>query len=68
MSPIFNRHALSGLSTYELKILRGSIRQRLCDDQLSEQDRINLVLSLDSVDAVLRNRLAATPLAPCPRF
>ena len=68
MSPSFNRHALSGLSTYELKILRGSIRQRLCDDQLSEQDRINLVLSLGAIEAVLRTRLAATPPAPRPRF
>ena len=68
MSPIFNYHALNGLSTTELEKLRGFIRQRLCSDQLSEQERLNLVLSLDAIEAVLRTRLAATPPAPRPRF
>ncbi len=63
MSPIFNRHALDGLSTSELEKLRTVIRQRLCIDDLSEQDRINLKMSLDSIEAVLRTRCCA-PLPP----
>ena len=68
MSPIFNRHALNGLSTSELERLRSFIRQCLCSDQLSDQVRVNLVLSLGAIEAVLRTRLAATPPAPRPRF
>jgi tRNA A37 threonylcarbamoyladenosine dehydratase len=68
MSPIFNRHALNGLSTTELEKLRRLIRQCLCSNQFSEQERINLVFSLDAVEAVLRARLAVTPPAPRPRF
>lgn len=68
MSPIFNRHALNGLSTFELETLRSFIHQCLCSDQLSDQERVNLVLSLDAIETVLRNRLVATPRAPCPRF
>ena len=68
MSPIFNRHALNGLSTSELVRLRSFIRQCLCSDQLSDQERVNLVLSLGAIEAVLRTRLAATPPAPRPRF
>ncbi len=64
MSPIFNRHALDGLSTSELEKLRRVIRQRLCADDLSEQDRINLKTSLDSIEAVLRTRF---PVPPSPR-
>jgi hypothetical protein len=64
MSPIFNRHALNGLSTTDLEKLRSLIRQRLCSDQLSEQERINLVFSLDAIEAILRTRMAATPPAP----
>lgn len=61
MSPIFNRHALEGLSTSELEKLRSVIRQRLCIDEFSEQDRINLKMSLDSIDAVLRTRCCVPP-------
>lgn len=64
MSPIFNRHALNGLSTTELEKLRSLIRQCLCSGQLSEQERINLVFSLDAIEAILRTRMAATPPAP----
>ena len=68
MSPIFNRHALEGLSTSELEKLRSVIRQRLYDDELSEQDRINLKTSLDSIEAVLRKRyfLPPSPQGPVP--
>ena len=61
MSPIFNRHALDGLSTSELEKLRSVISQRLCIDELSEQDRINLKMSLDSIEAVLRTRCCVPP-------
>ena len=64
MSPIFNRHALNGLSKFELEKLRRLIRQCLCSGQLSEQERINLVFSLDAIEAILRTRMAATPPAP----
>ena len=64
MSPIFNRHALNGLSTTELEKLRRLIRQCLCSNQFSEQERINLVFSLDAIEAVLRARMAAMPPAP----
>ena len=68
MSPIFNRHALDGLSTSELEKLRNMIRQRLCFDDLSEQDRINLKTSLDAIAAVLRTRccLPPSPRGPVP--
>ena len=68
MSLIFNRHALDGLSTSELEKLRSVIRQRLYDDELSEQDRINLKTSLDSIEAVLRTRcrVPRSPLGPVP--
>lgn len=68
MSPIFNRHALDGLSTSELEKLRSVIRQRLCIDDLSEQDRINLKTSLDTIEAVLRTRccLPPSPRGPVP--
>jgi hypothetical protein len=70
MFPIFNRHALNGLSTSELEKLRNVIRQRLCIDDLSEQDRINLKMSLDSVEAVLRTRCCVPPSlrGPVPSF
>jgi hypothetical protein len=61
MFPIFNRHALDGLSTSKLKELSRVIRQRLCVDDLSEQDRINLKTSLDSIEAVLRTRCCVPP-------
>jgi hypothetical protein len=68
MSLIFNRHALDGLSTSELENLRRVIRQRLCIDDLSEQDRINLRLSLESIEAVLRTRrcVPPSPRGPVP--
>lgn len=68
MSPIFNRHALDGLSTSELEKLRSVIRQRLCADDLSEQDRINLKASLDIIEAVLRTccRVPPSPRGPVP--
>ena len=68
MSPIFNRHALDGLSTSELEKLRSVIRQRLCIDDLSEQDRINLKMSLDSIEAELRIRscVPPSPRGPVP--
>jgi hypothetical protein len=61
MFPIFNRHALNGLSTSELEELHIVIRQRLCFDDLSEQDRINFETSLDSIEAVLRTRCCVPP-------
>jgi hypothetical protein len=61
MFPIFNCHALGGLSTSELEKLRGVIRHRLCFDDLSVQDRINLKKSLDSIEAVLRTRCCVSP-------
>jgi hypothetical protein len=61
MSLIFNRHALNGLSTSELEKLRSVIRQRLCVDDLSEQDQINLKTSLESIEAVLRTRSCVPP-------
>lgn len=68
MFPIFNRHALDGLSTSELEMLRSVIRQRLCFDDLSEQDCINLKKSLNSIEAVLRTRCCVppTPRGPVP--
>jgi hypothetical protein len=68
MFSIFNRHALDGLSTSELEKLRSVIRQRLCTDNLSEQDRINLKASLDSIEAVLRTRcrMPPSPRGPVP--
>lgn len=68
MSLIFNRNALDGLSTSELEKLRNVIRQRLCFDDLSEQDRINLETSLDTIEAVLRTRcrVPPSPRGPVP--
>ncbi|MFN4102187.1 MAG: hypothetical protein ACK4GT_20695, partial [Pararhodobacter sp.] len=40
LSPIFNHHALNGLSTSALEQLRSIIRQSLGSDRLSEPERI----------------------------
>ena len=67
MSPIFNCHALNRLSTSELENLRSLIRQCLCSDQLGEQERINLKISLDTIEAVLRTRcVPPSPRGPVP--
>lgn len=63
MSPIFNHHALKGLSTSALEQLRCTIRQCLGSDRLSEPERINLHAALASIEAVLRTRVAP----PAPR-
>ncbi len=64
MSPIFNHHALRGLTTNELELLRKTLRRSLGQESLTESDRINLHAALASVEALLRNR--HTPQAPKP--
>ena len=67
MSPIFNHHALRGLSTSALEQLRSAIRQSLGSDRLSEQERINLHAALASVEVVLRTHAAPpAPGSPAP--
>lgn len=67
MSPIFNHHALRGLSTSALEQLRSTIRQCLCSDRLSELERINLRAALASIETVLRTRAAPpAPQSPAP--
>lgn len=62
MSPIFNHHALRGLTTSELELLRETLRRSLGQEDLTERNRINLHAALASVDALLRQRHA--PQAP----
>ncbi len=67
MSPIFNHHALKGLSASALEQLRSTILQSLGSDRLSEHDRINLHAALASIEAVLRCRAAPpAPKGPAP--
>ncbi len=67
MFPIFNHHALRGLSTSALEQLRSIIRQSLGSDRLSEQERINLQAARARIDAVLRTRAAPpAPSIPAP--
>lgn len=67
MSPIFNHHALSGLSTSALEQLRNTIRLSLGSDRLSERERINLHAALASIEAALRTRAAPpAPRSPAP--
>jgi len=69
MSPIFNHHALRGLSTSDLEKLRETLRQSLGQEGLSERERINLHAALASVESVLRMRYAQhapKTLAPSP--
>lgn len=58
MSPIFNHHALRGLSTATLSHLRGIILQRLGATALSEREYAQLHAALASIHAVLRNPTA----------
>ena len=53
MSPIFNHHALQGLSTCDLEKLRETLRQSLGQEGLSERERINLHAALASIEIVL---------------
>ena len=64
MSPIFNHHALRGLTTSELELLKETLRRSLGQENLTERDRINLHAALASVEPVLRQRHA--PQAPKP--
>jgi hypothetical protein len=67
MSPIFNHHALRGLSTSALEQLRSVVLQSLGSDRLSEAERINLHAALASIEAVLRTRAAQpVPRIPAP--
>jgi len=64
MSPIFNHHALRGLTISELELLREKLRLSLGQENLTERERINLRAALASVEALLRQRHA--PQAPKP--
>ena len=67
MSPIFNHHALNGLSTSALEQLRSAIRKSLGSDRLSKPERINLHAALASIETVLRTRAAPpAPRSPAP--
>lgn len=69
MSPIFNHHALRGLSTATLNHLRGLILQRLGSADLSADKHAQLHAALADVHAVLRSRAASPrsePAAPSP--
>lgn len=64
MSPIINHHALRGLTSSELELLKETLRRSLGQEGLTERDQINLHAALASVEAVLRQRHA--PQAPKP--
>lgn len=67
MSPIFNHHALHGLTTSELELLRETLRQALTQENLEECVRINLNAALTLVETVLRARAAPpAPKGPAP--
>ena len=65
MSPIFNHHALHGLTASELELLRETLRRSLGQEGLTEPDRINLHAALASVETVLRQRYAPQAPKPC---
>ena len=69
MSPIFNHHALCGLSTSDLEKLRETLRKSFGQENLTERERINLHAALVSIETVLRKRYAPPapkPFAPSP--
>lgn len=67
MSPIFNHHALRGLSTATLNHLRGIILHLLGAADLADSKHAQLHAALADIHAVLRNRTAQpAPAAPSP--
>lgn len=69
MSPIFNHHALRGLSTVTLNHLRGIILHLLDTADLAADEHTQLHAALAAIHAVLRNRAAPprpAPAAPSP--
>lgn len=69
MSPIFNHHALRGLSTATLNHLRSIILQRLGAAYLADSEHAQLHAALAVIHAVLRSRAALprpAPSAPSP--
>lgn len=64
MSPIFNHHALRGLSTATLNHLRSIILQRLGSADLADSEHAQLHAALADIHGVLRCR--ATPSRPAP--
>lgn len=69
MSPIFNHHALRGLSTATRNHLRSIILQRLGTADLTDSEHVQLHAALADIHAVLRSRAAPprpAPAAPSP--
>lgn len=69
MSPIFNHHALRGLSTEVLNHLRTIILQRLGAADLTDSEHAQLHAALADIHAVLRSRATpprSAPAAPSP--
>lgn len=69
MLPIFNHHALRGLSTATLHHLRSIILQRLGAADLADSQHSQLHAALADIHAVLRSRATpprAAPAAPSP--
>jgi len=65
MLPIFNHHALHGLSTSTLEHLRETLRQALGNADLQERERASLHAALTSIETVLRKRQAPPTPKPC---
>ena len=67
MSPIFNHHALRGLSTATLNHLRRIILHLLGNADLAADEHTQLHAALAAIHAVLRNRAAQPrPAAATP--
>lgn len=64
MSPIFNHHALRGLSNATLNHLRGIILHLLGTADLTADEHSQLHAALAAIHTVLRNR--AVPPRPAP--
>ncbi|MFV0302497.1 MAG: hypothetical protein ACK5IP_16785 [Paracoccus sp. (in: a-proteobacteria)] len=65
MSPIFNHHALRGLSTGALNHLRSIILHRLGAADITNSEHAQLHAALVSIDAVLRGRTVQQAPRPC---
>lgn len=67
MSPIFNHHALCGLSSSTLGSLRIALHHALGSAALAPNERAQLHAALQAVDTVLHSRaVPPTPSIPSP--
>lgn len=61
MSPIFNQHALNGLSDHALRHLRTVLRNALASGGFTDAEHRAFKVMLGRIEAILRRRVAPAP-------